>query len=787
MHEYFAYYPASSGSVRGAAETTRSKGDAVHALIGQVEQEHQRAVQAVEGAMRYTVMSSPDDAKAAAEDVGRKTAWASCQLEEFADAIDLFDHTSEDPPSVSKLNTTYASQAAGQFGVPDVHYPAGATPADKTSADSTHATAVANARTALLSDLRAKYVRLETNLDDAASRIAGNLQRQPTAAEIVAAWKAGNLPISAMLLWPSLDLQVYDIPSGLPADLAVMTDRELADYLLAHPDTDPNIMLNLDTIRPGVVSIMGAELAQQIRDAKVDWDTDPDRLRALNDLLSTWQDSSLAVTAAMYQALGAKDALLLLSQLGNNFQGEHDGGPARDLAATFRDGLGLADLMWTDQQRGQYGTDLGSAVTDNARSYPPVAGMDYALSYLMQDQSYSAALLNPLGDALVDMDRGPRSWDTFTGSNLNADPDLMSSYFSALAHNDEAGKHFFTQEGRLHWYVSERGDADPFYFDHLGDSLQAAATENVDADSAAIAQLLVHDIGSGDAVKKTFSETDLMNPELRDDVAEIMKTFIGDAHNAMVPGANTTGPGLDGDWDPVTPGVQGFGARFDQRELAYVLGDLGKDEDAHHILTAAENTYSAAAYNHYMSDPDLTSAQRADQAQRVANPSGSILGALDFGAASQEHQTTADNDKAHNDAVDGGFKIADALVGLVPVDKVPLAGDLVDGLMDGLKDSMQQDTSGLGNYNAGTVYDGGQTSAEALAQAAFYRNTPDDLLPPELQGHPPVGQWTEAQEGAYVDWLQSTGATSAGSNNTADTAGNAYSDGYQDAQTMIDG
>jgi hypothetical protein len=111
----------------------------------------------------------------------------------------------------------------------------------------------------------------------------------------------------------------------------------------------------------------------------------------------------------------------------------------------------------------------------------------------------------------------------------------------------------------------------------------------------------------------------------------------------------------------------------------------------------------------------------------------------------------------------------------------------MDFMMGELQESLQQDTSGEGNYNAGTVYDGGRSSTEAIAQAAYYRNTPDSELPPELRGHPPVSEWSDAQKAAHVDWLESSGMSPAASNSVTGHAGSAYSDGYTDAKNLIQG
>jgi hypothetical protein len=790
-YELFDPYPVTGDEIRTVAEESNGSLSDLQELEGDVKSSHKTTVDAVEGDIAPYVGSAADPSTQQNQSVRQTVTFAKGALIMFGNYVDDYNLESgpayntpgsrENPRSVSKLNQCYREQLNNSFGLNDEDYEEGGS---KENGD--YSADWQSRSSAAQSELQTEYGWLGGKLDDDAEEVANLLKGPITEEKVRLMYGAGGLPSNVATIWPNFDFSGISFDE-LPSDLAAMTDEELADYLLEHPDLDPNIMLNLDSLAPAVVPIMGDKLADKIRDADVAWDTDPEKLQELQELLQTWQDTSLNITAEMYKSLGAEDSLEFLAALGGNFQGDDDGGPARDLASVFRRGLGLADAMWSDEEQTDFGRDLGQALQDNQTNYPPVVGMETALQYLLQDQYYSDNLLNPLGDKLVELDYGPNSWNNTEVSNLEVgDRDMMSSFFSALAHNDDAGKYFFGQDGRVDQYMEREGN-DPHYFNNLGNALEAATTENPDQTAADIVADIVHHVGSKENNQEVFAENDLMNPELRDDMASIMTTWIASVHDSMVPGQPFDGPGADGDWDPVTPGKQEFGVEFDQRELAFFLGDLGKDEGAHDALVAAEHTYAATAYDHYMSDPNLTPEQRALQAERVANPTGSVLGALDFGAASQEHQTTADNDQAHNDRVDAAFTVADSLVGLIPTDKVPLAGDAIGFLMGELQDSLQQDTTGQGNYNAGDVYDGGQTSAEAIAQAAYYRNTPDDELPPELQGHPPVAEWTDAQKAAYVDWLQDTGMSPASSNSATGNAGGAYSNGYSDAQHLING
>jgi hypothetical protein len=468
----------SSGVVRDAAEDTRSKGDAVHALMGKVEADHQAAVQAVEGAMRYTVVSTPQGAQQAAQDVGRKTAWASCQLEDFADAVDTFDYNSTDPPSVSKLNTTWSVAAANHFGVSAVHYPDNATPEQKTAADNQHATDVSNASSALLRDLQAKYARLEDNLDQAAERVSSNLQREPTDAELRDAWKAGNLPMTAMLLWPHLGLDLSQI-NGLPPELQAMTYDERAQWLIDHPNEGKQLLPHLDTLTKEIV---GQKLADQADD--VDSDTGRRQLEALTTLLTTYGvDATIARSFTM--TLGGPKVLDLVERLGNNVYNHPSGravlGLAQAIKATVERG---ANAMTDDEQRA-YAKSLTDAIADQEMS-----NRTLPLSYLLRDGHFGTAFLDTMGDELDHMERSAERlgfWRSlasadrgvtwlFGDDKTEAAFDPVASYMSALGNNGDAALQFFTEgDGRKEYWIQHRVWSHDD-FDGLLSALDAATT-----------------------------------------------------------------------------------------------------------------------------------------------------------------------------------------------------------------------------------------------------------------------------------------------------------------------
>ena len=263
----FSCYPVSPWGVREQATSIRGGGVTLDQLASQVQRDHRGAVTAVEGTLLPVITFAIDDVLEQAGAIGRQVAWASCQLEEFAEAIYVFNETSVEPRSVSKLNAAYWAAYDDDFGQPAVDYPPNASEGDRRDADTSHQQGIVGAKEALMHDLRLEYQRLVAQLDNAAEDVSHDLEREPIAAQIRAAWRSGNLPVYAPVLWPDLALD-YDDLVGVPADIKAMSAGDLADYILEHPELDSALYARIAIFRSDAIDELGRRFEE--------WTLDPD-------------------------------------------------------------------------------------------------------------------------------------------------------------------------------------------------------------------------------------------------------------------------------------------------------------------------------------------------------------------------------------------------------------------------------------------------------------------------------------------------------------------------------
>lgn len=236
MGDLFPPYPATSAAVRTAARQTRGAADAVDGVRHSFKRRHRRAIREVEGDIAgrvYDGFVGPVDATAV--ELLRGGIWAAAQLEVFADAIDVYNETSINPRSIRKLNEAYATATQNKDEDPD-----------------------------LRADLKLEKRVLEAYLDDVALDVAANLDRDPSAHELLALWQAGNLPMSAIGAWAHLDLKLTDLPLGL-RDTAItaealgrLTDQQLVD-LLRDPSLSIGIRQTILETQPDAVALLNEQ------------------------------------------------------------------------------------------------------------------------------------------------------------------------------------------------------------------------------------------------------------------------------------------------------------------------------------------------------------------------------------------------------------------------------------------------------------------------------------------------------------------------------------------------
>lgn len=288
----------------------------------------------------------------------------------------------------------------------------------------------------------------------------------------------------------------------------------------------------------------------------------------------------------------------------------------------------------------------------------------------------------------------------------------------------------------------------------------------------------------GDGRTQASIGHNLMHPQLREPIANIMADYIWDVNRAV----DSTGSGMPG----------GRGATFDETHMLRLLTDLGKDEQAHQTVREAQAVYTAASYDYYLSgaaglQPDNLD-QRIHAAEQVARRYGSVVGALDYGGITQEWYEQLAADRQHNQRVNNNYMVAgfivDKIVGKT-VGSVPIAGDLagpfIKGILNEAQQAAQVDNSGLVTYTVADALSGGAQTSSDLATAALYHSGQLPGLPPELiqaDGTPkPMSEWTASDLAAWNAYTDTTGHGTVP--RLGNTAADAYEDGVERANNRL--
>jgi hypothetical protein len=220
----YDYYPAPPAPIRAAAVQARAGTGDIKTVIEGVEREHRGAVAVTEGELTGSMDSGVVGPQQYASAVNRRAFWAAAQLEVFADAIETYNRDSTDPWSIEQLNKQADLGAEAFFCL------TGPGPDAPTEERSAYSRLVLQKEGELQSILDGHFLRLEANLDHAATAVTQALRREPTDAEVIALWKAGNLPEMASLAWPELHLRSIPM-EGIDENLFGLTEQQIVDRL----------------------------------------------------------------------------------------------------------------------------------------------------------------------------------------------------------------------------------------------------------------------------------------------------------------------------------------------------------------------------------------------------------------------------------------------------------------------------------------------------------------------------------------------------------------------------
>jgi hypothetical protein len=414
-----------------------------------------------------------------------------------------------------------------------------------------------------------------------------------------------------------------------------------------------------------------------------------------------------------------------------------DGAPAGyDPVASLMDGL---------SRNGAAGQELFAGVSESSTDpKAPPGGRLPRLDYLLTDRNWEADVPGGPGWTAEVMEHG----DDYRKSGLN---DLgIALERATIDHQSEQARHI------VEAIVYETGVDE-----------QATGAENgKDPQKASAAD---------------FMKTDVINPEMRDSMANIMSSYIVDV-NANISDAKY--PGADY-------------AVMDRDHLVRFLADLGKDEASHEQMARAEAAYGTAAYDHILSgrqNPDADMRGHLEAMKVVSQNYGSVMGALDLGAVEAKIETSAEADEKHNAGVETRYKVIGPIVeGLVgaATSRIPGGSDLANGFVGTALEDLEKwekaDSSGLARYQVGETLSAGRTSAVDIIEATMYSSGTLEKLPPNLMdgngGLKPMDKWSNEDISTWREYKGSFGMETVGA--ATNNAGNSYQLGYDWAQTTL--
>ncbi|GAA1643327.1 hypothetical protein [Actinoplanes couchii] len=457
--------------------------------------------------------------------------------------------------------------------------------------------------------------------------------------------------------------------------------------------------------------------------------------------------------------------------------GEHDPKFVADIGGDMVDfemSQGKNSALWTEARSENVRLDWTRNHDDNKAP----AGYD-PITALMDGMSHNGAgtqdlLLGRTGEG-AESNRLPRLDYLLTDRNWDAASDVPGGpgWMAELMENGES----YRNVG----------------LDRFGEALERATIDHPGEESRRLIESIIFETnvdeeaqGAANGEKpeegKTtdFTNTNLVEPQLRDSMGNIMAAYIGDVNENIA---------LN---QPVTRGS----FQVAQDDLTRFLADLGKDEKAHEAIGKAESLYTAAMYDQILAgqvDPGNTLRGDLDAMKVVSHNHGSVMGVIDHGAGLAQHQTSADLDQKINASIEDKYKILGPVseaVSSVATDRVPGASDLVNGVVGEMLSQMEEsekvDGTGRTNFEVGEMLNAGRTATVGLTESALYHSGRLDDMPAKLYVDgklTPMNELSEDQRWEWQYYVGHQGMDTVG--RSAVDAASSYQDGLAWADQLL--
>jgi hypothetical protein len=779
----FQHYDATPEAIEASAvELDRSYGN-VEALSSDVDAAERPALTGVSGTIAGPMAEAPQPVRGNAREVMVAAMVAAGSVRVFGHAVQSFNS------GVDALNAQWRDAIAGDFWVSPASYPAGASAAQQARIDETRADAVLDAKIALLKELELKHGALRDRLDAEADKSAAQLTEGPTDRVIQDLYAAGGLPSYIVAAFPHLKLEA----TTLPPDLANLSDEQLADYALQHPERAAELLPLLDV---RTKQLIGEELARQGQDLGDDFDERQNGLKsemdAFNKVLSAYGGAAVVATSFLNE-LGPRGLLALNGRIATSILGEPGRGPGQEATddanslASLQQTLGVVLAAGTSGQPShQYWTGDGDETyvsaewTDDLlevgrQEITLINGTDDVYGYqllapMLTHGDHSSSFLGRVGADMVTFEQqfanehdGTLPWETvsrpdglrldWTSGYKDGNPagwDPMTGLMRALSNDSEASRDFFTGDMTveesprypiLDYLLTDREwmedqtwvgqEQTNSGIGTVGDALEAATLHDPDSRSVDIVEAIVREYSLDEEAKG------MENGDTSDETAEnfmdqtlIDPDLVDELGNIAANYIGSFNLSLHPDDPTGAPGYLFDDAKFNDGHATRFLAELGKDPEMAGMLSGASRTYAA-----FDLDRQLATASPdayPEIVDKVIRGTGAVTGVVDFGASAAIRTGYQFEDAQFNEGLERGFQLANAMTSMVKNLPPPVSIGL-DALLNDVHEGMKHDHIGVANYETGQVITIGEDQQQEFMRRAIWNSIPADQLPPGFE------------------------------------------------------
>ena len=205
----FAHYPVSPVVVEMEGSDLLDSAAQIKAAGDEAYQRELHARVATKDVLGALMAFAASEVRGRSRELTESAIVAGGSVNRWAQAITDYNR------GVDELTAEYATAKAGSFGVPAQSYDTADALRHPEQIAQQHNERVADAEQALLSALRTRLHALEQTLDDAATSVAGTLDKGPSDEAVLALFQSGALPMSVPALLPALDFSTIDVRTWL--------------------------------------------------------------------------------------------------------------------------------------------------------------------------------------------------------------------------------------------------------------------------------------------------------------------------------------------------------------------------------------------------------------------------------------------------------------------------------------------------------------------------------------------------------------------------------------------